>query len=899
MFNTIFTVSLSVLLAIFVVVGLLIGRKRRWFYALSRLVVAIAAGVSAFFISKPLANYIGKTGYNILISKLPASITDYTKDITSAPDIFSALVAVILAPILFILLFFVIRTILNVIVKNVCIIISKGHAKSKVSVENTIETAGPILEDVEVKAPAKAAKKIKVKKAKKVRRSDFIRAKGLNPAGMACGVACGLIVFFVIMVPFVGIAAMADDVMTLASKFISDQRIATVTEATEAATTNPVSATIGDMGGKRIFTELTTSKMGDHEFSLKGELDFVTTTGNAVYSAINTSVPRKQAADDIRAVSVAFSKSNLIPTIVPDVLSAANECWDKGESFHGINKITAPGDAQQIVDPLVDVIISSDYDTIKSDADTVIQMVAIIVENDAINTAISNPMSIPEREEVIAPIFLELLENERFTTVINAVAGYGINYLGKQLHLHEHEEALYDEFIAEMADKTSAIIISGRADELSVIYTKLFDDYGLSVSNESVELLAQKTLASYSDGNIKTSDIEALLASTEITFKNGDVVKIDSADVLKARSVLICIDQINIDISKVTNKEQESKALATAVHEVFSLISLINTESIKDANSIKKIGPALDALASTETIGADGTGYLLTGMLQSDLIHNQIGYTLINATDVANSIRNSALEQGYTPLVNSLSTTVEIVQNVSSLENMNKEELVEKVETLLVDLTPESAEVLQTLVTPEVMINQGMSEESATPTANLITSMFSNISSAKENGMSDEEIKKATEGTSNLLDIVSGNGIFNNSTDVDDDENDESDESEEGGEDNTEESTPSESNSMTAADYIDSVMDSVIISQTIVDAAYTDDNSDVPVNDPLNIGKTLSEKEQANVLESLNDHWSNATEDQKSDPEYFKTYAAIGAFVNFPVVIDPVTGTIVAVTPAE
>lgn len=892
MFNTIFTVSLSVLLAVFVVVGLLIGRKRRLLYALSRLVVAIAACAGAFFISKPLANSIGKAGYNILIPMLPSSITDIMKDVASAPDIFSALVAVMLAPVLFLVLFFVIRTILNIIVKNVCIVIFKKHTLKKVSVEDTIETAGPILEDVEVKIPINETKKMKVKKPKKVRRSDFVRAKGFNPAGMACGIVCALILFFVIMVPFVGVAAMADDVMDLVSKFVDNSTIDTVAEAADGASSNPISSTVKKVGGDNMYSALTTSKMGEHEFSLKGELNVVTTAGNAVYSTLNSSVSREQAASDIRAISTAFAQSNLIPTIVPEVLSAANECWEKGESFHGISKITAPGDAQQIVDPLIDVVVSSDYDTIKSDADTIIQLLAIAVEKDAITTAINAPTSIPEREDIVAPAFLKLLENERFTTVINAVTEYGIHYLGKQLHLHEHEDALYEEFTTEAADKASAIIASGNSADLATLYSKLFDDYGLNVTNESIDSLTQKTLISYSDGSIKPSDIEALLASTDMTFSNGDIVRLDSADALAARSVLVCIDQIKIDISKVTNKEQESKDLAKAVHEVFSLILILNTESIADANSIRKIGPALDALAHTETIGVEGTGYLLTGMLQSELIHSQIGYTLITATDVANTISISASKQGYTPLINSLSDTVEIVQNAATLENTNKEEFTTKVETLIVDLSPESADVLQTLVTPEMIINAGVPEEAAAPAANFFSNMLGNLSNAKENGMDEEQIKAETEATRNTIEVAlsaaSKENLFGGDT-ATDNENSENTDGSEG--------DSSANSAMTAADYINSVMASEVISQTIVDTVFTEE-SDEAVLDPLNIGKPLSETEKGNVLDALNEHWSNATEEQKSDPDYFKTYAAIGAFVSFPIEVNA-DGTIVAVTPAE
>ena len=130
MYNTIFTVSLSVLLALFVGLGLLFGRKYKWYYSLARVGTAIASGIGSFFLSSMLAKHLGDVGYDILIKNLPSKITDYVKDIPSAPDVFGALVTIILSPIFFVALFFIFKAILNCIIKNVCISIEKKKALS-------------------------------------------------------------------------------------------------------------------------------------------------------------------------------------------------------------------------------------------------------------------------------------------------------------------------------------------------------------------------------------------------------------------------------------------------------------------------------------------------------------------------------------------------------------------------------------------------------------------------------------------------------------------------------------------------------------------------------------------------------------------------------------------------
>ena len=922
MYNTIFTVSLSVLLALFVGLGLLFGRKYKWYYSLARVGTAIASGIGSFFLSSMLAKHLGDVGYDILIKNLPSKITDYVKDLPSAPDVFGALVTIILSPIFFVALFFIFKAILNCIIKNVCISAAKKKALSAatpiesieeaqtaepdvqeaISEEIVSETVVEVTEEIEDgKKKIKKKKKIRVKAPKKMRRIDFIRAKGVNPAGMVCGVVCGLITFFIIAVPFVGTATVADRVLGLVSKYIADETVATVTEVTDAAAQNPISRAVGAIGGRYIFDKLTTTELGDHELSLDKEVELVTSAGNAVMSTINNNVPREQAADDLRHMSAAFSDSSLVPTLAPELLAAANTSWEKGESFYGIKKISVSGKANTVVAPLIDILAHSDYDSIKTDADTLIEILAILVEQDGINVALKNPKSIPENEAMTAPVIYELLQNEHFSTLLEAAAELGVQYVGGQFHLHASKDALYDEFAAAAAAKTSAVIAAGfedASDKLTLVYSDLFDDYGLNVSAEGIAALTALTLERYPDGKITAENMKVLLSELTLPLKDGGSVKLDSAEALASASLLVCIDDIHFDVSSVTDKEVESRKLATAIHEVLSLTTMLKTGAFEDASSIQKLGPILDALSGSEIMGEKNTEQLLTGILQSDIIHDQIGFSLIGATDVASTICGKSHANGYAPLLKSLSDTVEIVQ-LTTKDTASKEELTAKVEVLLDDLTPESAEVLQKITTSEVMISQGVPEQSAEPVSNLVSNMFGNLASAKDNGMSDEDYKKEAAATSNLLNMAlastsSGKNIFADVPDETPVTPPEGGDGENGGNTPETEPAPSTASSMTAAEYIDSVMNSTVISQTIVDATFTEDSSEEPMLDPLNMGKTLTEKEQTQVLDSLNQHWANASDEEKADSEYFKKYAAIGAMVNFPVTVGP-DGSIVAV----
>ncbi len=827
MFNLIFTLALALLALLFVVVGLLKGKKYVWHYSVGRIVALVLSAAGAFFLAIFLSGFLTKIGYNALLdSGILGEVGGMLSDIPSAPQAVSAIVSMIAAPIFFVILFLILKPILNIFPK----MISKAMVRASGTEKNTSE------------------------KAKKV-----IREKGLNPLGMVSGACFGALLFLILMIPFVGTMGVADGVMGVVAGATDLTIVDTVDEVVDAAANNGVSQAVNLLGGKKVYGGLTTYDVGTHRVSLQDEMNLVSSVGNAIALSLDETASREDAANEIRKISAAFNESDLIPTLVPEFLTAANESWKAGEDFHGIEKISLSGDLEEVTDPLVEILASSDYDTIKADVNTVVRVVAVMVEEDVISSIEENPLDFLKREDVLSQILYELLDNESLSPMVGTVTEFGVHKIGHEMHFHEHREALYAEFTTEAANRVSMALMARTDDQLTMmsdVYVNLFDDFGMNISKESSVALAESTLNTYANREISVEEMKTLLAAEPLTLKDGTTVQLDSADAVAENSLLVCIDEIVFDTSRIVDKEAESKALARVVGEALTLVDLIQGEGIANAASIQKLGPILDALAHTETIGYEDTGRLLTGMLQSDMVHDQIGFSLVGATEVALSINRNSTTKGYVPLLKSLSDTIEVVQMTVSTET-KKEEVKEKVDVLLEDLTPESADVLQTLSKPDVMISQGVPEQSAEPVSNMMSNMFGNLSSAKENGMTDEEYQREAEATTNLLNMAMNSsnkeeGFFSED--------------------------PEDENAMTASDYIDSVMNSTVISQTVVETAYGE-NEEVQL-DPLNTKAQLTESEQEQVISALNNHWTNATEEEKADTEYQKTYLAIAALVN-------------------
>ena len=877
MFDVIFSVVLFLLIILFSGLGLLMGRRYRWYYSLTKLIITAVTAVGSFFLSKVIAKPIAEFAYEKLTALLPESIMAYINEAPSAPLVVSAVITVILAPVIFIPLFLILRAILNIIAKIICKAIAKKQlinvapeASDSTVVEQTEVAATEasegetVIEEITTTTVTK-----KEKKAKKPKKVRPLRAKGANPAGMACGFVCGLLLFITLSVPFLGFFTLVNDATSTVSGILPENpTITKIVEVSDSSVNNPISKVLSKLYGNKLFEGLTTTKVGEHKLSLTKEIHLLTTVANAVLSLNDEETTPEGLAEKIREIGTAFEDSSVIPTIAPELFASANESWEKGEDFHGIKKIESES-IQPMIDPLINTLATSNYDSIKQDAKTLIEIIAILAENDVIETAKSNPTGIMENEDMTSSIIYNLLKNEHFSPVVEGVAKVGIQYLGSALHFHAHADDLYNEFLTE-ADETITPAFVERSDVRARLAT-LFDNYGLDVSVESIDNIANK---------LDATNVTTVLKTEPIKLNNGKVITLNAPGILLENSAIICVDQIELHIDDVDDAETESKALAKAMHEVMSITSIIGSGSLSDANSIQKIGPILDALSSTKMIGADSTEKIIVGIFQSDLVHGTMGFTLIDATDVAHTICDKSHDHGYAPLLKSVADTIEVVQIITDPDT-NKEDFHEKVGALIKDLTPETTEVLQKVTTKEVIEKKGVSPQSSKHVSELISNVLGNLSNAQVAGMDDAQYKKEAAATSNLLNAalsasISGKtNIFADSV------------SSENGE------TGSAIN-MTASEYVNSVLDSDVISSTIVETVYAD--KDTPAENPLNLSKGLSEKDHENVMNAIEDHWDNSTKEEKEDPEVIKKYTAVGYIINIP--LEVVDGNLVPVSKA-
>ncbi len=864
MFGLIFSGVFLFFALLFMLVGALRGKKTAWQLSVTRTVLSFVAAILAAL----LASLIAWFGVGMLLDvvvglvrgSVDVDIDAILADVPAGKDALTALVAMIVAPLLYLILYAILRPILKAFTKLIARpfmkLTTKGAEKDKADVKkvkkDTLEEvafsdvenkyaadfvekdAEPNAEeggeDIVAKYEAENNEDVVSKymsdiggisadeptkeEAKELRRGEFKLAKN-SWIGALCGAICSLVTMCMLAIPMVGFLDVVDDVVGVVASADEigsgmEQTLGMVGDIVDGAANNAGTTTVKVFGGGLIYDIMTTYTVDGVRTTLRDETRFISTTASAAMTVMDDSGDKETRVESIKDVKYAFNDADLIPILVADLTSAASESWKNGESFHGLNMPSMGAAIDPMMMSVVEAFSTSGRETIKEDFATIVDIFVTLEEKDALKNTEENPLSMLSDEETTARLLLSLLENPRLGVLVDGVSDFGVGIMLSAVDAEEEIEDNYDELCTEL-------LWLGGVDEadLTVKYRELFDKYGLDVSAEKCSELAMNKL---SGGNV-----------TEWVAQNV----VSSKEDYLAKTSLVSIEMVTEGRNEVTNKENEADILADAYAKAYALMDKMSHSSFGIDDMVSEMGPVLDAFAKSETMGEQKTAYMLKAMLQSEMVHDEIGFTVMDAAESADSISKNAKTKSYATMLNSLMLAVDVVEAASDV-NLNTADAVEK---MLDDLTPESAEVLNTISTPDVMKNYGVPDRSAAPTSELMGDTFSNLADKKPD-MSEEEYAKESAAVSNMMSVImtSGSGpIFGERS----------------------------ATGITSDEFVSDIMESQVMSDTLIEKVYTDGST--PVNDPLNSERTMSQEEKDSFITSLNNEWEKSDKSEKSE----------------------------------
>ena len=840
LFILIFSVIFCLFAGLFMLFGALKGRKYKWHLSLARIIVALISAVLAAMLATFLSNLVIRLVLNLAITNgWFLEVGNILAELPTGVGVATALASMLVSPILFIPLFFIIKPILNIFGKLISRLIARvSDGKTKKS--DNAETAEAAEAKEEPQRDENGRKIVKRKHYKK--RNEALIAHYFNPLGAALGALCSLLVFCIALVPIVGAIDVVNDIVPLFSDTLMEEAgeaegeaggvavadvAGTAFAALDGLDNNVGALVIKYTGGKLLYGAMTTSVINGEMANLNKEGELLASVSEAAIIVLDEEGAAEDKAAAVRAISPAFDRSVVTRTLISEFCTVAGDTWDAGESFHGVERPQLGGDFEAITSAAIDVFATADSQNIKKDVHAITEAVAVLFESGAAGDLQNDPMSILGDEETTSALFAAFLEDERLDPMVDGFADFGVNILLDTTLTPNTREELYEGFV------NGFLAVRGEDEAaLTKAYADIFDDYGIRLDDETISYAAECKL--------KGEDMNNWL------FMH--VVKNEAEFVEKTE--IVSADMITGGVTPITNREHEADALAHAFTVVYGMTADLKGDSFDTKSLIGKFGPALDSFTMTETIGANKTGLVLTAVLQSKTVHDQLGMSVIEATNTANSIVENSGKKDYATVMQSLTEIIEVLEAASDKGTSTKE----AVDKMLDNLTPEAANVMQTMATPNVVKNYGVPENNAEPVANMISDTFGNLQDVPA-----EEYDKEAAAVADMMNVMmamdsgGSNGTF-------------------GGE---------ESDTQLSADeYVTNVMDSKAMSKTLVDTVYGE--GDEPKVDPMNSNRNLGSSEKEELLASLNSKWAASPKDETTK----RQIVAIAAMMNLNVTVD-------------
>ncbi len=391
--------------------------------------------------------------------------------------------------------------------------------------------------------------------------------------------------------------------------------------------------------------------------------------------------------------------------------------------------------------------------------------------------ALASTLGIPESDDALYNDLMDeiasVLNNSRGEAdrktyveenVLKALDTYGVNVSGDAA-VNIADTLLADFENVENVNGTAVkeffmmyVVASGKSSdegELSVGYVRLSaDDSEVTVDPATGAVMMGDYVFEYYNAESYNSSAAYTAGADGIDF--GDASSLYSSASMKS-NIITLTDVFGADgVSKFSQLDvEEAKAEAKKMSEMLALAGSMFEDGFSniDYNTIvKDMGAVLDKMAEMKVFGSEATAKLLEAIFQNEDVKGSLGLPMDQIEKCVNDIIQSAKNgNSYESITKSVGSMVQMMQSVSNKE-VSSEEKIESTKQLMKDITPENAELLGSMATPEMMKDFVADEEKAETVSDSVSSLFTYMADLDTD---DEEVyKNESEAVNTMLNLA-------------------------------------------------------------------------------------------------------------------------------------------------
>ncbi len=337
--------------------------------------------------------------------------------------------------------------------------------------------------------------------------------------GAAAGLLCGLVGLVVFVTPVFGYLNLVD---TTVKQLFDEEEVPEVLAAVTDMTQAPVAKEAHDIVGRRLFAALTTTDLGEGEFSLEGE------TGAVVVVLKEAGVLLEKSPGEYGPAEVAVMEdlshdvadSHILSSLLSSFLSEISTAWLNGEDALGsIPKPDMGADMQGIMNGFFKVFATSDSQNIEADLGTFADVFGIFVENEMLALLSDEGQTANFVEKlvsggIVTDLYAVLDANSRMAPVKSAVIDTAMRVMLQNLGFSEELRENHGELMENMVGVVQDAFKEDGTVDKSALTTGLqqtLAEKDIEISDEVAQIVADGVADIYTSEDLETLTTDELV----------------------------------------------------------------------------------------------------------------------------------------------------------------------------------------------------------------------------------------------------------------------------------------------------------------------------------------------------------------------------------------------------
>jgi len=279
-------------------------------------------------------------------------------------------------------------------------------------------------------------------------------------------------------------------------------------------------------GGNLFYKSVASSKLNDNYFGLEREIDntFASVSDLAVMPKIlnNLSTATEDEKNMLKTLGGKIDKAETLKSATADILPELSKKWLSDEPYQGAHKPKVNKVCENFLDKMLRVCKQSNPDTVGADLSTLLNVYILVFENNMITS--ENYKELIEQAKLTGAFELikeELNKNSRMSAISFDVDTMTVKAIATAIQTHnvENYELLVTNFALELNNTIGIKDDNDKLDSVTDITRRYITLYGINAGDDVTSEVAERLVDELVDGKeiITVDDLKSFFDKYSVT----------------------------------------------------------------------------------------------------------------------------------------------------------------------------------------------------------------------------------------------------------------------------------------------------------------------------------------------------------------------------------------------